>query len=156
MRERPTRSTLTDPLFTDTSLFRSLGGERADEAVGEPDAEEGADKSAADQLAEALRRRGDGAHGLDHAEHRGDDAQCRHAIGHDLQGMGDFGVLVVHHLDLLVHQRFHLVRVVGAESHHAQVVARSEAHTSELQSLMRISYAVFCLKNNTYPLSPTS
>src|SRR3546814_8846555 len=34
---------------------------------------------------------------------------------------------------------------------------RSEEHTSELQSLMRISYAVFCLKktnnttNNTYP-----
>src|SRR3546814_7720165 len=29
---------------------------------------------------------------------------------------------------------------------------RSEEHTSELQSLMRISYAVFCLKkkNNTY------
>src|SRR3546814_10046618 len=26
-------------------------------------------------------------------------------------------------------------------------MARSEAHTSELQSLMRISYAVFCLKN---------
>src|SRR3546814_1914945 len=26
-------------------------------------------------------------------------------------------------------------------------VIRSEAHTSELQSLMRISYAVFCLKN---------
>src|SRR3546814_4240309 len=29
--------------------------------------------------------------------------------------------------------------------------ARSEEHTSELQSLMRISYAVFCLKKkNTY------
>src|SRR3546814_3193121 len=27
------------------------------------------------------------------------------------------------------------------------VEARSEEHTSELQSLMRISYAVFCLKN---------
>src|SRR3546814_4747796 len=27
-------------------------------------------------------------------------------------------------------------------------VARSEEHTSELQSLMRISYAVFCLKKN--------
>src|SRR3546814_5225725 len=27
--------------------------------------------------------------------------------------------------------------------------ARSEEHTSELQSLMRISYAVFCLKKNT-------
>src|SRR3546814_7294921 len=28
-------------------------------------------------------------------------------------------------------------------------VARSEEHTSELQSLMRISYAVFCLKKKT-------
>src|SRR3546814_3553325 len=28
----------------------------------------------------------------------------------------------------------------------AQANARSEEHTSELQSLMRISYAVFCLK----------
>src|SRR3546814_2672987 len=27
-----------------------------------------------------------------------------------------------------------------------EAVARSEEHTSELQSLMRISYAVFCLK----------
>src|SRR3546814_9518529 len=27
---------------------------------------------------------------------------------------------------------------------------RSEVHTSELQSLMRISYAVFCLKKNNY------
>src|SRR3546814_7919376 len=27
--------------------------------------------------------------------------------------------------------------------------ARSEEHTSELQSLMRISYAVFCLKKNS-------
>src|SRR3546814_6030170 len=28
------------------------------------------------------------------------------------------------------------------------VIDRSEEHTSELQSLMRISYAVFCLKKN--------
>src|SRR3546814_9196987 len=28
----------------------------------------------------------------------------------------------------------------------AQLIGRSEEHTSELQSLMRISYAVFCLK----------
>src|SRR3546814_6251206 len=39
--------------------------------------------------------------------------------------------------------------------------ARSEEHTSELQSLMRISYAVFCLekkkqnKNNTKSANPT-
>src|SRR3546814_3381033 len=36
--------------------------------------------------------------------------------------------------------------------------ARSEEHTSELQSLMRISYAVFCLKKKTninkYPHKP--
>src|SRR3546814_4305069 len=33
-----------------------------------------------------------------------------------------------------------------ARRHHEVAVARSEEHTSELQSLMRISYAVFCLK----------
>src|SRR3546814_9558435 len=31
---------------------------------------------------------------------------------------------------------------------------RSEEHTSELQSLMRISYAVFCLKKKTVPHQP--
>src|SRR3546814_10465975 len=31
----------------------------------------------------------------------------------------------------------------------AGVAGRSEEHTSELQSLMRISYAVFCLKKKT-------
>src|SRR3546814_3933115 len=30
------------------------------------------------------------------------------------------------------------------------VTKRSEEHTSELQSLMRISYAVFCLKKKNY------
>src|SRR3546814_7909347 len=42
------------------------------------------------------------------------------------------------------------VRVAGADrgnvDRHQQRVQRSEEHTSELQSLMRISYAVFCLK----------
>src|SRR3546814_4656521 len=32
------------------------------------------------------------------------------------------------------------------EDQHRQLGVRSEEHTSELQSLMRISYAVFCLK----------
>src|SRR3546814_4716012 len=32
--------------------------------------------------------------------------------------------------------------------------ARSEEHTSELQSLMRISYAVFCLKKKKNPNHP--
>src|SRR3546814_5513334 len=34
----------------------------------------------------------------------------------------------------------------------AEQSRRSEEHTSELQSLMRISYAVFCLKKNTHQL----
>src|SRR3546814_9713044 len=38
---------------------------------------------------------------------------------------------------------------VAFEAH--VVVERSEEHTSELQSLMRISYAVFCLKKKNKP-----
>src|SRR3546814_11167665 len=34
----------------------------------------------------------------------------------------------------------------------AKTLPRSEEHTSELQSLMRISYAVFCLKKKTITL----
>src|SRR3546814_3823491 len=37
-----------------------------------------------------------------------------------------------------------VVRELGLERR--ETVRRSEEHTSELQSLMRISYAVFCLK----------
>src|SRR3546814_4535534 len=39
---------------------------------------------------------------------------------------------------------FSLINVVGSDE---GVDIRSEEHTSELQSLMRISYAVFCLKH---------
>src|SRR3546814_4384627 len=35
-----------------------------------------------------------------------------------------------------------------------RVIVRSEEHTSELQSLMRISYAVFCLNKKTH--APTT
>src|SRR3546814_3635722 len=38
----------------------------------------------------------------------------------------------------------------------ARALGRSEEHTSELQSLMRISYAVFCLKKKTNKHSTTS
>src|SRR3546814_7755975 len=43
----------------------------------------------------------------------------------------------------------HIARI-DMESGKATV--RSEEHTSELQSLMRISYAVFCLKKQTQPV----
>src|SRR3546814_5944839 len=42
--------------------------------------------------------------------------------------------------------RFGRVRLRTAAEHHPRVGLRSEEHTSELQSLMRISYAVFCLQ----------
>src|SRR3546814_4275851 len=39
-----------------------------------------------------------------------------------------------------------LTRIGGAADDLQRSLARSAEHTSELQSLMRISYAVFCLK----------
>src|SRR3546814_3028375 len=39
-------------------------------------------------------------------------------------------------------------RSISAVAARARLATRSEEHTSELQSLMRISYAVFCLKKN--------
>src|SRR3546814_1229294 len=39
--------------------------------------------------------------------------------------------------------------ILGAVVLHHHGAGRSEEHTSELQSLMRISYAVFCLKKKT-------
>src|SRR3546814_1633575 len=48
--------------------------------------------------------------------------------------------------------RFARIRPADVEVHIRKVekAMRSEEHTSELQSLMRISYAVLCLKQNKY------
>src|SRR3546814_10554324 len=49
-------------------------------------------------------------------------------------------------------------KVTGAKAGKSGVtlsMERSEEHTSELQSLMRISYAVFCLKKKTKPIEET-
>src|SRR3546814_9393084 len=93
MLRRPPRSTRTDTLFPDTTLFRSrgLGGDAVD----------------------AFEDRGHQLAALAFA--RGDE--------------------VVEHFV----QQFQRLRVQRRR-------VRSEEHTSELQSLMRISYAVFCLK----------
>src|SRR3546814_1505951 len=53
------------------------------------------------------------------------------AASHALAGRTDEAQQAVHHLRQL------------------DPTLRSEEHTSELQSLMRISYAVFCLKKKT-------
>src|SRR3546814_4529484 len=74
--------------------------------------------------------------------HIGDDRRARPVLQHrggiDLQKLvaPDYPALAVDRADPIA-------------------VSRSEEHTSELQSLMRISYAVFCLKKQIY-LLPSS
>src|SRR3546814_4319768 len=59
------------------------------------------------------------------------------------------------------HRHPHLAERVAPSHHRAHPgegtrrVTRSEEHTSELQSLMRISYAVFCLKKKNQHNSDT-
>src|SRR3546814_7382252 len=59
-----------------------------------------------------------------------------------LEGIADLGPHLDLHADLIDFANAS-VRITKANQ---AAVARSEEHTSELQSLMRISYAVFCLK----------
>src|SRR3546814_2185196 len=121
MIRRPPRSTLTDPLFPYTTLFRSLLDDVARHAQAE------------------------------HAQGVGDAAQ---RLDLRLQG-GDVGSIgaqmqVEHVLDP---QQVFLHR--GRDGVEQRAV-RSEEHTSELQSLMRISYAVFCLKKKNIQTKNTT
>src|SRR3546814_5051341 len=50
-----------------------------------------------------------------------------------------------------LHLAAHRLEPPGEDAPH-----RSEEHTSELQSLMRISYAAFCLTNKTIPITNSS
>src|SRR3546814_2332396 len=103
---RPPRSTLTDPLFPDTTLFRSQLGHRLEQLVG-----------IAGEVVAAV----------DLADQR---------IAHRRQ----LGVFALQLRDARL-ERAGLVGGARGGGH-----GRSEEHTSELQSLMRIPYAVFCLK----------
>src|SRR3546814_2754875 len=78
---------------------------------------------------------------LQHGPHR-HDQQHR---GDDGQGLGPVGDRAV---EVVVNADEGIEEGQRPEADQRQLVAvdRSEEHTSELQSLMRISYAVFCLK----------
>src|SRR3546814_1411359 len=87
--------------------------------------------------------------------------ECRVAVDQHRQHLRTFGEIVAHDLlraHLAEHDRIERIEVrgVGDERHMhrdavelevgrgAVMIFRSEAHTSELQSLMRIWYVVFC------------
>src|SRR3546814_6530409 len=60
--------------------------------------------------------------------------------------------ITIHHTDLhahLIDEDDCAARTADRTGKLAERLRRSEEHTSELQSLMRISYAVFCLKKKT-------
>src|SRR3546814_5948560 len=122
----PPRATRTDTLFPYTTLFRSGGGEL--HPLVRRGGRQGLRRGGADRR---RRRRHAGARAAGRRR-RGGAVELPAADGglEDGPGAGD------RQLD-----GGEAGRAVAA--HHDP---RSEEHTSELQSLMRLSYAVFCLK----------
>src|SRR3546814_5349556 len=66
-------------------------------------------------------------------------------VGASLQAAQRFGSIVSSYAETPETAFFSSAGLVGP-GHMFALLARSEEHTSELQSLMRISYAVFCFK----------
>src|SRR3546814_3320093 len=129
MIRRPPRSTRTDTLFPYTTLFRSDRAIGHDQRCGEGIVEPGGDRRRQMNIGHNIF--GDPAIG--HERHRALANQRRiDALPDFVDDAGD--------LDPRREgpRRTDLVAVLDDQR-------RSEEHTSELQSLMRISYAVFCL-----------
>src|SRR3546814_8650392 len=100
---------------------------------------------ALDDPAAALRHlEGDALGGIDAAAHADDAvAERREVVGQRVSGPPRELVF----LDDRAHERVVALQGVGEDGKlRHQDEERSEEHTSELQSLMRISYAVFCFK----------
>src|SRR3546814_2313258 len=140
MIRRPPRSTRTDTLFPYTTLFRSrdrfargVGGRSPDLRLPAQVCAVGAEPG--------VERCGYGAvaGGVDFAAGVGQQGQAFALPGGNAE--------VLQHV-------LECVRMVAAGQADAFAAMRSEEHTSELQSLMRISYAVFCLQKKT-TISPT-
>src|SRR3546814_2639344 len=67
-------------------------------------------------------------------------------LGTLARGPATLRSLALPHLHSLYRDTGYTVYLTVTDQGHAVQIERSEEHTSELQSLMRISYAVFCLK----------
>src|SRR3546814_4177582 len=142
MIRRPPRSTRTDTLFPYTTLFRShlaeqlLAREHARGMRGEEMQELELLVGQIERLAVHLRG-------------------VRRLVDRDAGGLDAGGHLLLRHPpDRQAHPRVDLRRSGRDEDDVIHAPVRSEEHTSELQSLMRISYAVFCLKKKTQKQTP--
>src|SRR3546814_9236827 len=135
MIRRPPRSTRTDTLFPYTPLFRS--------SPGQPGESRGAARWPARRRARpgVHRERADigERHPCPGKRHEPDAwRNDGHAVEHADDGRGP------HDAELRRWTRRGAVQCTSRGS--CRSGGRSEEHTSELQSLMRISYDVFCLK----------
>src|SRR3546814_595494 len=148
----PPRTTRPDTLFPYTTLFRSgrgvglatHGGLTAGYRVlGRREAGRGEAGRGLTEEAAAAGSRG---------RHRCRCRHCRRAMAGMAAVFHGTGLLAAHDAE---GDRLRAGRGVDVDAgcHHGdphaalhRLVERSEEHTSELQSLMRISYAVFCLK----------
>src|SRR3546814_6081409 len=134
MIRRPPRSTRTDTLFPYTTLFRSNDG---DGRFNRGDGGHKADTELRGLFAinrQYARRRFPGFSGLE-AGLRGRAGSGKPPDTKHQHNDGNAGKEIV--------PLRHGLRLVRETD---ETLTRSEEHTSELQSLMRISYAVFCLK----------
>src|SRR3546814_14168054 len=127
MMRRLPGSPRTDTLFPSTTLFRSLARQRAGAGDGKGPSNRKRDRTRLGAARHAgVAAGGDGGYAF------GARGQIRQG------GAGETGVMGGG--AAACRRRRKRARGAGAGR------ARSEEHTSELQSLMRISYAVFCLK----------
>src|SRR3546814_10650482 len=128
MIRRPPRSTLTDTLFPCTTLFRSLDRGQSTAAAF---VRAWRYRNATDQcLVRSIAMRA---------------MLARRGLGSDLV----IGVM----LPFSAHCWIQVGAAVLSDPldlvvNYQPLLTRSEEHTSELQSLLRISYDVFCLKKN--------
>src|SRR3546814_5133926 len=126
MIRRPPRSTRTDTLFPYTTLFRSGRLSRQPR----PDRVRHGDRG-------GVRHHGAGRHREGLAEPRPGRRIC---VGHRFEAAAWRALMASDP------RRSPKAVAEDWKPKRCQAEGRSEEHTSELQSLMRISYAVFCLK----------